>query len=93
MSTINIKLYDILRTEFKLSDVKAKEFTEVIQDIAEQQSKEGYKSYSSGLREDLLKLEMQLKSEIKDSKIDTIKWFIGIFIALALMIIGLYIKK
>jgi hypothetical protein len=49
--------------------------------------------YRSIVKEDLLKLEMNLKGEIKDSKIDTIKFMVGVFIALALMIIGLYIKK
>lgn len=34
-----------------------------------------------------------LRCEIKESKVDTIKWMIGVFLALALMILGLYIKK
>jgi hypothetical protein len=34
-----------------------------------------------------------LRCEIKESKVDTIKWMIGVFLALALMIMGLYIKK
>ena len=34
-----------------------------------------------------------LRSDIKESKVDTIKWMVGVFFALALMIIGLYIKK
>jgi hypothetical protein len=35
----------------------------------------------------------ELRTEIKETKVDIIKWMIGIFMALALMIIGLYIKK
>jgi flagellar biogenesis protein FliO len=31
--------------------------------------------------------------EIKESKNDMLKWFVGMFFALALMIIGLYLKK
>ena len=35
----------------------------------------------------------ELRTEIKEAKVDTIKWMVGIFMALALMILGLYIKK
>lgn len=34
-----------------------------------------------------------VKKEIIEAKNDMIKWFVGLFFALALMIIGLYIKK
>ncbi|SHF92881.1 hypothetical protein [Flavobacterium defluvii] len=33
-----------------------------------------------------------VKKEIVDAKNDMIKWFVGVFFALAMMIIGLYIK-
>ncbi len=56
--------------------------------------------YKSVLKEDILKLEMNMKSEtnnlelkIEQIKSDLLKWFIGLFIALALMIIGLYVKR
>lgn len=35
----------------------------------------------------------ELRVEIKEAKVDTIKWMVGIFMALALMIMGLYMKK
>jgi peptidoglycan hydrolase CwlO-like protein len=38
-------------------------------------------------------LRGDLRGEIKETKIDTIKWMVGIFLALALMVIGLYFKK
>lgn len=38
-------------------------------------------------------LRGDLRVEIKETKIDTIKWMVGIFLALALMVIGLYFKK
>jgi hypothetical protein len=38
-------------------------------------------------------LRSDLRSEIKEAKVDTIKWMAGIFFALAMMILGLYIKK
>ncbi len=46
--------------------------------------------YKSDLQSDLQKLEMQLRTEIKDSKTDMIKWFFAFFVTLVLMILGLY---
>jgi hypothetical protein len=34
-----------------------------------------------------------VKREISESKTDIIKWVVGVFLALAFMIIGLYLKK
>jgi hypothetical protein len=33
------------------------------------------------------------KKDLAETKVDIIKWVVGIFFALAMMIIGLYIKK
>jgi len=33
------------------------------------------------------------KEDLANTKTDMIKWFVGLFMALALMIIGLYFKK
>jgi hypothetical protein len=93
MGSTEIKLYDIFRNDLKLSDAKAKVFAEVVQETVINEVKHQQTEYKSQNREDLLKLEMQLRNEIKDSKTDMIKWFVGLFFALALMIIGLYIKK
>lgn len=40
-------------------------------------------------KEDLLQLEISLKNKLSDQ----FKWIIGVFLTLALMIIGLYLKK
>ena len=40
-------------------------------------------------KEDLLQLEIRLKDKLSDQ----FKWVIGVFLTLALMIIGLYLKK
>ena len=45
--------------------------------------------YKSLIKEDLLQLEIKLKDKISDQ----FKWVIGVFLTLALMIIGLYLKK
>lgn len=100
MSTVNINLYNILKADFKLSDAKAKEFVEAIREGVQNDIKYENTDFRSAVREDFLKLELKLgneikdvRMEIKDTKSDILKWFVGVFITLALMIIGLYIKK
>ena len=93
MSTTEIKLYDIFRKDLKLSDEKTKIFAEIVQETVMNEVKHQQIEYKSQNKEDLLKLEMQLTSRIEQSKYDLVKWFVGLFFAIALMIIGLYIKK
>lgn len=100
MSATEIKLYDIFRKDLKLSDERAKIFAEVVQETVSNEVKQQQTSYKSQNKEDLLKLEMQLTSKIKQlnikiesTKVDLVKWFVGMFLAPAIMIIGLYIKK
>ena len=93
MSTTEIKLYDIFRKDLKMSDEKAKIFAEVVQETVVNEVRHQQTQYKSQNKEDLLKLEMQLTAKIEQSKYDLVKWFVGLFIALAMMIIGLYIKK
>lgn len=84
MSASTIKLYDLLRNELKLDEGKAQQFVEAID-----------KTISEEIRQDKNEIATKdfVKKEITDAKNDMIKWFVGLFFALALMIIGLYIKK
>lgn len=93
MSTTEIKLYDIFRKDLKLSDEKAKIFAEIVQETVINEVRHQQTEFKSQNKEDFLKLEMQLTAKIEQSKYDLIKWFVGVFITLAMMIIGLYIKK
>lgn len=93
VNTVSVKLYEFVKRELKLSNTKAKEFVEIFDEAVSYEVKENSSEYRSIMKEDLLKLEMNLRGEIKDTKNDMLKWFVGIFITLALMIIGLYIKK
>ena len=103
MNTVNLNLYQILKTDFKLSDAKAKEFVDAIREEVQNDIKYENSDLKSTVKEDFLKLELKfeqvntkiesVKVEIKESKNDMLKWFVGIFFALALMIIGLYLKK
>jgi hypothetical protein len=103
MNTVNLNLYQILKTDFKLSDAKAKEFVDAIREEVHNDIKYENSDFKSTVKEDFLKLELKfeqvntkiesVKVEIKESKNDMLKWFVGMFFALALMIMGLYLKK
>jgi hypothetical protein len=86
MSSINIDLYTILKTDFKLSDAKAKEFAQAIKEEVQLDIKYENSDFRSSVREDFLKLELKLEQ----NKSDILKWFISPFITLFLMILGLY---
>lgn len=84
MSTSTIKLYDLFRNELKLDEDKEQQFVEAID-----------KTISEEIRQDKNEIATKdfVKKEITETKNDMIKWFVGLFFALALMIIGLYLKK
>lgn len=90
MSTTEIKLYDFFRKVLKLDDTSAKVFTDLLYESIEKNTTLTVFEYKSQIKEDLFKMEMQLRSEIKESKTDMIKWFFAFFITLILMILGLY---
>ena len=69
---------------------RAKIFTEILYESIESSSDKINIKYKSELQSDLQKLEMLLRTEIKDSKTDMIKWFFAFFVTLVLMILGLY---
>ena len=84
MNTAAIKLYDLFRKELNLDESKAKEFIEAID-----------KTISEEIKQDKNEIASKdfVKKEITDAKNDMIKWFVGLFFALAMMIIGLYIIR
>jgi hypothetical protein len=90
MSATEIKLYDFFRKDLKLDDARAKVFTEVLYESIENTTANVTANYKSEIQTDLHKMELQLRTEIKDSKTDMIKWFFAFFVTLVLMILGLY---
>lgn len=90
MSATEIKLYDFFRKDLKLDDNRAKVFTEILYESIEKSTENTTSHYKSEFKTDLQKMEMQLRTEIKDSKTDMIKWFFAFFVTLVLMILGLY---
>jgi hypothetical protein len=107
MNALNIKYYNLLRNDLHIADDKALDFVQVSDDLMQYHIKNAAVEFKSLVKEDFSRLDAdikkldskidlkvsELRTKIKDSKVDTIKWMIGIFIALALMIMGLYIKK
>jgi hypothetical protein len=85
-------LDDIIHTNIKDS---AMEFKSVVKEDLSQLDGE-IRKLDTEIKKLDAKIDLKvsdLRCEIKESKVDTIKWMIGIFLALALMIMGLYIKK
>lgn len=73
MVTLNLKLYDIARLMLNLTEADAKEFALAIDEEVQNHINLIIMDDNSKLREDMLKLEMNLKGEIKDSKLDVYK--------------------
>lgn len=78
-----------------LSDQMGKEKAETLTAYIENKIGEEVKSATSEIAsKDFVAKEIEkVRTEIERSKTDMIKWLVGLFITLALMIIGLYIKK
>lgn len=105
MNTINLSLYNVLRKELNLTEEKSQNVAKAIQEVVAEKDIDT-KNFVTGelkgvaTKTDLAELKTELKTDIanlrtemKADKTDTIKWVVGVFIALALMIIGLYFKK
>ena len=73
MPALNLKLYDIARNKLKLTEADATEFVLAIEEEVQNYIKQSGSDYKSSIREDILKLEMTLRGEIKDSKLDVYK--------------------
>ncbi|MEO0059996.1 MAG: hypothetical protein RLZZ312_1643 [Bacteroidota bacterium] len=90
MNTIGVKLYDIFRNDLKLTEDRAEIFAGVVKETTVNEVNQKQTEFKSQIKEDLLKLELQLNTKIEQSKSDMIKWFFAFFITLVLMILGLY---
>ena len=85
-ATQSLKLYQIAQRYFNNQE-DATAFVAEIENVVDNKI---------NLQKDVLATKTDisdLRKEISDSKVDTIKWMVGLFITLALMIIGLYLKK
>ncbi len=85
-ATQSLNLYNLSLKYFK-NEADAVSFVKEIEVVVD--NKFEIKKDTLATKEDinLLRLEM------KESKVDTIKWVFAFFVALALMIFGLYLRK
>ena len=81
----DIQLFQILKE--KMGDKEAEALVTFVDNKIKDNNETNLKILST--KEDLLQLEIRLK----DKMTDQFKWVIGVFLTLALMIIGLYLKK
>ncbi len=84
-ATVSFKLYELLLPLAK-EEKKARKIVESIEEIVE--SKFDAEKDRLSTKEDIA----NLRAEIKETKVDMIKWCVVLFAMLALMIIGLYFK-
>ncbi len=84
MSTLELKAYDVFKAYFK-----KEEDAQIIIDFIEQKSEQKVVEKQLATKADIKEIELK----IEQTKSDTLKWFVGLFVTLAIMIIGLYIKK
>lgn len=70
--------------------ILVKVFTAILYESTENEGMKTSANYKSNIKLDLQKMELQLQTEVKDTKTDMIKWFFAFFVTLVLMILGLY---
>ena len=81
----DIQLFQIIKQ--KLGDKEAEALVSFVDGKIKDNNTLNLNTLST--KEDLLQLEIRLKDKLSDQ----FKWVIGVFLTLALMIIGLYLKK
>lgn len=99
MSTLELNLFTMLKSDLNLSDERAKKYVEIFKELQEVKIKELSNEYRSIFKEDFNKIESNIKAEIKADTIslrnemnNTTRWMVGIIFAVAMMIVGLYLK-
>lgn len=111
MSLLEINLYNILKTDFNLSDAKAMDFINSLEKLQEESIKSPIEELSSKMDKRIEELsskmdkrfeQVDLKFEQINTKFEqvytkievangnTLKWFMGGFITIVLMVLGLY---
>ena len=89
ISISSIEMYNLLRA--KIGEKEAQAITEYISVQVKDTFLAEKEHFAS--REDLVKEIGLVRKEIAEAKTDIIKWVFAFFVTVALMIIGLYLKK
>ena len=85
LTMTDIQLFQILKQ--KMGEKEAEALVEFVDNKLKQSNENNLKVLAT--KEDI----GNLRVEIKETKTEMLKWFVGLFITLAIMIIGLYVKK
>ena len=93
---INIKLYEKLKV--KLGQEETEDLLLYIEKKAEDQrliiaSKEDLAMETKQIEAKLEQTKLDLELKIEQTKTELLKWFIGAFTTIIIMILGLYIKR
>lgn len=92
MSALELQVYELLKAKF--GEKEAEKFIEYIDFKTEKTAKEKADSLERIVNKDIESISrlVATKEELKEVKVDLVKWMVSLFITLALMIIGLYFK-
>lgn len=96
MSTAELTAFNIFRKELNLSDENATKLIEAIEGLQQKKTDYALTEYKSHFKEDFQRIDLkfiELELKLEQNKNELLKWFIGMFFALSLMIIGLYFKN
>ncbi len=98
-ATQSLRIYELLNAQFQQPE-RARQLTEAIEAVIDQKVEDSSKKYEILNRKDLELIRVEVKEQgsrletkIAESQTASLRWLIGLFITLALMIIGLYIKR
>ncbi len=98
-ATQSLNLYNIALKYFK-NEEDATSFVKEIEEVIDNKVTTQTVVFEKIINADVANLRAELKQDmaklevkIAESKNDMIKWFVAFFVTLALLIIGLYIKK
>ena len=96
ITTTDIQLFQILKQ--KIGEQEAEALVSFVDAKIKEANDENLRVLATqedvaAVKQELANLRGELKADIANAKADTFKWFIGAFMALALMILGLYFKK
>ena len=73
MNTINFRLLEALHRELNIPEEKARKIVEAIEEVVSEKISGKSADYKSIFAEDVLRLEMRLKDDINQSKLDMYK--------------------
>ncbi len=93
--------------DFKLTEEKAMEYIESIEKVVEEKTDSKTTEMKSLFKEDFMRLDLKIEQfrsglelkmkdlevRIESTKNETLKWFIGGFVVIVLMVLGLYFKS